>query len=152
MPRRWGDLADDPDTVIEHAKHELLPQPFHHADCWWQLSSTAGFAVGILKAHLFFWLSEPASNEHIKAVPAEHAPAIGRAPLNAAQPHYIAAPIIEGGYDPVPRRTGRRQGLEREVLLPLPTPHWRPSCAQSRLSPGPSTIGSSEQVTGATKL
>jgi hypothetical protein len=92
-----------------------------NGDCWWQLSSSAGFAVGMLKAHLFFWVSEPASNEHIKRVLVEYAPAIDRAPFNAAQPHYIAAPIIEGGYDPIPRRTGWRQGLEP------PREHARPS-------------------------
>ena len=114
----WGDLADDPDTVIEHAVHELLPEPFHDADCWWQLSSSAGFAVGMLKAHLFFWLSEPASNEHIKDVLKQVAPSVDRSPFSAAQPHFIADPIIVGGHDPLPRRTGWRYGLTDEVVLP----------------------------------
>lgn len=112
----WGDLADDPDTVIEHAVHELLPEPFHDADCWWQLSSSAGFAVGMLKAHLFFWLSEPASNEHIKDVLKQVAPSVDRSPFSAAQPHFIADPIIVGGHDPLPRRTGWRYGLTDEVV------------------------------------
>ena len=48
----WGDLADDPETVIDHAIHELLPEQFHDVECWWQLSASAGFAAGMLKAHL----------------------------------------------------------------------------------------------------
>jgi hypothetical protein len=114
----WGDLADDPDTVIDHAIHELLPPPFHDVTCWWQLSSSAGFAAGILKCHLFFWLSEPASNEHLKAILKQLAPGVDRAPFSAAQPHFIADPIIENGHDPIPRRTGWRHSLEAEVVLP----------------------------------
>jgi hypothetical protein len=114
----WADLADDPETVIEHAVHELLPESFHDTTCWWQLSSSAGFSTGLLKVHLFYWLTEPASNEHIKAVLKQCAPGVDRAPFSAAQPHFIADPIIEGGHDPLPRRTGWRQGLEVEVILP----------------------------------
>jgi len=115
----WGDLVDDPETAIDTAIHELLPEAFHDAACWWQLSSSAGFAAGYLKVHLFFWLSEPATNLHLKAVLKQHAPGVDTAPFNAAQPHYIAAPIIEGGHDPLPRRTGWRQGIESEVVLPV---------------------------------
>jgi hypothetical protein len=114
----WADLADDPDIAIDYAIHELLPESFHDAECWWQLSSSAGFANGVLKAHLFFWLSEPADNSHLKAVLKQQAPAVDRSPFNAAQPHFIAAPIIEGGPDPIPRRTGWRKGSEHTVALP----------------------------------
>ena len=114
----WADLADDPDTVIDHAIHELLPPAFHDATCWWQLSSSAGFVQGVLKAHLFFWLSAPASNAHIKAVLKQCAPGIDGALFSAAQPHFIADPIIEGSHDPIPRRTGWRIGLDDEVVLP----------------------------------
>ena len=102
--------------------HELLPNAFHDAECWWQLSSSAGFAAGFLKVHLFFWISEPADNSHIKLVLEQHAPGVDRAPFNAAQPHYVAAPIIEGGHDPLPRRTGWRKGIENHVVLPALKP------------------------------
>ena len=114
----WGDLVDDPDTAIDTAIHELLPPAFHDVECWWQLSSSAGFVAGFLKVHLYFWLSEPAANAHIKAVLKQHAPGVDRAPFSAAQPHYITAPVIEGGHDPLPRRTGWRKGLEEAVVLP----------------------------------
>lgn len=123
----WADLADDPDTVIDHTIHALLPPEFHDAECWWQLSASAGFAAGMLNCHLFFWLSEPAANAHIKAVLQQHAPGVDCTPFNAVQPHFIAAPVIEGGPDPIPRRTGWRRGTEKVVTLPLLIPNWRPS-------------------------
>ena len=116
------DLADDPEAAIEAAIHELLPEAFHDAECWWQLSASAGFSPGLLKVHLFFWLTEPADNLHIKRVLAQHAPGVDRAPYSAAQPHYIADPIIQGGHDPLPRRTGWRKGLDAAVRLPALVP------------------------------
>jgi hypothetical protein len=35
----------------------------------------------MLKAHVFFWLSEPADNLHIKAVLKQHAPGVDLAPF-----------------------------------------------------------------------
>jgi hypothetical protein len=48
----------------------------------------------------------------------QHAPGVDLAPYNAAQPHYIAGPVIEGGHDPIPRRTGWRKGADEAVILP----------------------------------
>ena len=128
--RGSDDLAVDPESAIDTAIHELLPDAFHDATCWWQLSSSAGFVPGYLKCHLFFWLVEPADNLHVKAVLAQHAPGVDRAPFSAAQPHFIADPVIEGGYDPLPRRTGWRQGLEPAVALPALVPQaTRPRAA-----------------------
>lgn len=126
--RASDDLATDPESAIDAAICDLLPDGFHGVECWWQLSSSAGFVPGVLKAHLFFWLSEPADNRHITAVLKQHAPAVDRAPFSAAQPHYIADPIIEGGPDPLPRRTGWRRGMEPAVVLPALIPQAaRPS-------------------------
>jgi hypothetical protein len=138
IPRQWlgadidnfpllasEDLADDPDGPIDRAINELLPESFQDADCFWQLSSSAGFVSGILKCHLWFWLTEPADNVHIKRVLEQHAPTIDRAFYNAAQPHYIADPIIKNGHDPIPRRTGWRKGIERAVTLPALIPGWK---------------------------
>lgn len=114
----WGDLADDPEAIIEAAITGLLPETFHDAECWWQLSSSAGFVPDILKVHLFFWLSEPASNEDIKARLRPVVRGFDGSPFSANQPHFIAAPQIEGGHDPLPRRTGWRKGLDSTVTLP----------------------------------
>ena len=157
VPRRWvmidvdnwplrgsDDLATDPESAIDTAIHELLPDAFHDAECWWQLSSSAGFVPGYLKCHLFYWLAEPADNLHIKAVLKQHAPGVDRAPFNAAQPHYIADPVIEGGYDPLPRRTGWRRGLEQAVVLPALVAQ----AARPRL-PGTGATGRTGGVAGA---
>ncbi len=116
--RASDDLAVDPESAIDNAIYEILPEAFYDADIWWQLSSSAGFVPGILKVHLFGWLTAPATNAHIKAVLEQHAPGVDRAPFSAAQPHFVADPIIQGGHDPLPRRTGWRKGLERAVELP----------------------------------
>lgn len=121
----WADLADDPDTVIDAAICALLPTEFHDAACYWHLSSSAGFVPGILKVHLFFWLAEPAENAHVKAVLRQCAPMADPALYNAAQPHYIADPIIEGAPDPLPRRTGWRKGMDDSVVLPALRPPER---------------------------
>ena len=116
--RASDDLADDPESAIEYAIGELLPPAFHDAECWWQLSSSAGFVDGMLKCHLAFWLTEPASNPHIKAVFKQQITGIDPVLFDAVQIHYIAAPIIEGGHDPLPRRTGWRKGSDAAVTLP----------------------------------
>ncbi|MBB5696441.1 hypothetical protein [Muricoccus pecuniae] len=131
VPRRWlmidvdsyplrssDDLFADPESAIEAAIRDLLPEPFHDAACWWQLSASAGFVAGVLKVHLFFWLAEPTGNEELRHYLHVHAPAVDRAPYNAAQPHYIADPIVEGRHDPLPRRTGWIKGREDAVTLP----------------------------------
>ena len=140
--RPSDDLAADPETAIDHAIHELLPEAFHDAECWWQLSSSAGFVPGLLKCHLWFWLSAPASDAHLKAVLKQHAPGVDRAPFSAAQPHFVADPIIEGGYDPLPRRTGWRRGLEPAVTLPELVPEApRPRPAGAGAKPAPGGVG-----------
>jgi hypothetical protein len=118
----WADLVDDPAAAIDAAIYELLPPAFHDVTCWWQLSASAGFSPGLLKVHLFFWLTDAASNAHIKTVFEQSAPSIDRAPFNGVQLHFIADPIIEGGHDPIPRRTGWRRGLEEAVELPALRP------------------------------
>ena len=47
-------LRVDPAAVIEEAIQALLPEPFHDAECFWQLSSSAGFVPGVLKVHLCY--------------------------------------------------------------------------------------------------
>jgi hypothetical protein len=114
----WASLVDEPEAVVEAAIHDLLPECFHDVECFWQLSASAGFQAGLLKAHLFFWLSQPVDITMLRAFFKVRAPGVGTALYNAIQPHYIADPIIEGGHDPLPRRTGWVKGQEQEVSLP----------------------------------
>ena len=164
VPRQWlmidvdsfpllnsEDLLDDPEFPIDRAIRELLPPAFHEATCWWQLSSSAGFAPG-LKCHLFFWLDAPATNEHIKQALKQHAPGIDRSPFNAAQPHYIADPIIEGGPDPLPRRTGWRTGEDDCVALPALIPGWGKPRAPRNTSGGTAAGGTGGSVQNALEL
>jgi putative DNA primase/helicase len=131
VPRRWimndidgwqlppgADLATDPTAVIDAAIRSLYPEPFHDAECFWQLSSSAGFAPGLLKVHPFFWLSEAHDNAYLRRWFGHFAPLVDIAPFSAVQPHYLTDPVISGGIDPLPVRTGWRHGTIAEVVLP----------------------------------
>jgi hypothetical protein len=134
VPRQWimvdvdnyplppgFDLAHDPAGAIALALADLLPAAFREADCFWQLSSSAGVVPGVLKAHVFFWLSEPMDNDALRRWFAHHAPLVDIAPFNAVQPHFIADPTLIGADDPLPTRTGWRDGTAQTVTLePLP--------------------------------
>ena len=161
IPRSWlmididkwplpagADLLQSPAHVVEAAIYALLPEAFHDVECWWQLSASAGFAADVLKTHIFFWLSEPASDQHIKKVLRQQGVAVDYALFNAAQPHYVAAPIIVGGHDPLPRRTGWVKGSQASVALP-PAP--APSAPERSYSRTASTILSAD-VDGCLKL
>ena len=133
----WADLVDDPEQVVEAAVQALLPPAFHDVRAFFQLSASAGFVSDVLKAHIFFTLAEPASNETIKAVLQHYAPGVDRAPFNATQPHFVADPLIVGGHDPLPRRTGWVQGTEEEVVLPaVPVRQAGQPVTIGRLPPG----------------
>lgn len=131
LPRTWvlvdidnwrlrgsDDLVDDPESAIDAAIHELLPEAFHNVDYYWQLSASAGFTPGVLKVHVWFLLTEPATNRHLRTVFKQCAPGVDSALFDSIQVHYVADPIIEGRPDPIPRRTGWHDGLEPAVELP----------------------------------
>ena len=113
------DLADDTDVVIERAIGELLPVEFHDVTAFWQLSSSAGFSKGTLKVHVWFYLDRAIPTLVLKQWMGLHAHGIDQALFNAVQIHYCADPVIEGGADPVNRRTGWVQGQYDVVTLPL---------------------------------
>ena len=129
VPRQWlmvdvdnfrlrahDDLIDDPESVIAHAISEILPACFQDVRCFWQLSSSAGFERGVLKVHLFYWLTEPLIDGVLKRTLRQHAPGITDLSVyQGVQPHYVASPIIEGGPDPIPRRFALEQaGISRD--------------------------------------
>ncbi len=133
-------LRTDPVAVIDEAIRGLLPAPFHDAECFWQLSSSAGFVPGVLKAHLCYWLSEAHDNACLRAWFEHFAPYIDIAPFSAVQPHFIADPKIEGGDDPLPARTGWRHGTAAEVVLP-PMPDVTDRSAPATSYPESATAG-----------
>ena len=131
VPRQWimsdidgwqlppgADLTIDPTPVIDAAIRSLYPEPFHEAECFWQLSASAGFAPGLLKVHPFFWLSESHDNAYLRRWFQHYAPLVDIAPFSAGQPHYITDPVVSGGVDPLPVRTGWRHGTTAAVVLP----------------------------------
>jgi hypothetical protein len=117
--RASDDLVDDPESAVAHAIQELLPSCFRDVRCFFQLSASAGFVPGILKCHVFFWLTAPIADALLKAIMKQCAPRLADFSIfQAVQPHYIAAPIIQGGPDPIPHRFGRIDGIEAAVTLP----------------------------------
>jgi hypothetical protein len=132
VPRQWlmvdidnfqlracDDLIDDPEGAIAYALSEILPECFQDVRCFWQVSSSAGFERGVLKAHIFYWLTEPLIDGVLKRTLKQHAPGITDLSVyQGVQPHYVATPVIEGGRDPIPRRFGWIEGMEDAVRLP----------------------------------
>lgn len=108
------DPVDDPKSAIQEYIGSCLPQCFHTASCYWQLSNSAGHAknAGKLKVHLWFWLSTPYNSAQLKAWADFNKLALDKAVLNTVQIHYTAAPIFEAGVkDPVVHRSGFMDGL-----------------------------------------
>ena len=106
----WANLVDDPELIIEYAIRELLPENLWDCGYYWQLSSSAGFSSGTLSVHIFFWTNGPVTNARVKAFMREYAQGVDLRIHDEAQAIYVAPPIIEGGHDPLPRRTGWRKG------------------------------------------
>ena len=112
------DFARDPEEGVEHVIG-LLPDEFADTSCWWQATGSAGIKPGI-NCRLWFWSSRPVSDAEAKGW-LQHAPA-DRALYSPVQPHYVAAPIILSGPDPMARRQGVRQGLDDTVEVPAELP------------------------------
>ena len=118
------DPVDDPEGAVEYLIG-LLPPEFQDATCWWQWTSSQGFKPDTLNARIWFWLDRTIPDEDLARWAKAINKAAGRtlidpALFRAVQPHYVAAPIISGMPDPVPRRSGLRKGLDDAVALVLP--------------------------------
>ena len=97
-PTIFDPVAEASAAIDEYIFTQLPPQ-FHNVAYRWQLSSSAGHPTKkqYLKAHLWFWLKEPATSGALRA----WADSIGlmsdKTVLNPVQVHYTAAPLIEKG-------------------------------------------------------
>ncbi|WP_377810608.1 PriCT-2 domain-containing protein [Azospirillum sp. A29] len=132
QPRRWlaidmdkvpmpagTDPVSDPDDAIEYLRGQL-PDEFQEASCWWQFTSGQGFKGDTLNSRLWFWLDRPLNDVQLRTWAREQ-DHIDAALYNAAEPHYIAAPILGPGVrDPLPRRSGVYRGETDAVSLRLP--------------------------------
>lgn len=127
MPLPAGsDLVADPEGAIEHALGQLPPECWD-ARCWWMLSASAGLNGGdALSARIVLWLDRPYSSAELIRWARAHNDTAGRrvideATLRPVQPIYVAAPVFARGVvDPLPRRSGIRDGLDDAVTLAIP--------------------------------
>jgi hypothetical protein len=117
----------DPEGAVEYAIG-LLPPELHDASCWWQLScSQSVFDDITLSIHLWFWSEQALSSDELKRWGSEVNRVAGYKLVDTSlytgvQPHYTSAPIFKNLPDPLPRRTGFRQGLDDDVSLLIPPP------------------------------
>ena len=137
VPPPMTDPTDDPEGVVEWVLSRL-PEPFQNASCHWAFSSSQNIPIGRhpddpapneIRLHLTFWMNRQVSNAEWKTYIKRIAPTfrgadgkqarIDKALFNPVQPHYTAAPIFGHGLrDPLPRRSGFREGEVDEVTLP----------------------------------
>ncbi|CAM2158937.1 AAA domain-containing protein [Paraburkholderia tropica] len=99
----------EPVAAIEEYLLCCLPAAFHQASYYWQLSGSAGHEKnrGVLKAHVWFWLENPATSAALRAWASGSRYTVDRALFDTIQVHYTANPVFDVGVqDPVPVRSG----------------------------------------------
>jgi len=129
-PHRWvcidvdwfSPVLFDPVTEPEGAVWEFITTELGHEfrgiTHHWQLSSSAGQPgkEHLLKAHIWFWLSESRQQYELEAwadhlVQAQGHHVVDRTVFRTVQVHYTANPVFEGVKDPVPLRSGLVEGV-----------------------------------------
>ena len=131
VPRHWMaidvdkyqpltcDALASPQEAIEEFISCNLPNEFHEASYHWQLSNSFGHPskTGELRAHLWFWLSQPKASAELKP----WAKAIGNvdsALYQQIQAHFTGLPRMEVGVvDPIQLRSGFVRKARQEVDL-----------------------------------
>lgn len=116
------DPIADPVEAISEFLIAKLPA-FCATTFYWQMSSSAGHpSKSGLRAHLWFWLSTPATSEQVKAWSQTTGAQVDRALFNPVQVHYTAAPVFAADVaDPVPKRSGVCEGLATDdVSIEMP--------------------------------
>ena len=104
-----ADPVESPVECVEQYIVENLPEPFHNATYHWQLSSSAGHESnrGVLKAHIWFWLSTPYTGDELTTWAQVNGINIDVTVLRTVQPNYTAYPIFtNGAEDPAKLRSG----------------------------------------------
>jgi hypothetical protein len=113
-------VAAPEECALEYV-YSCLPPEFHGVSFHWQLSNSAGFPgkEHLLKAHLWFWLKDPATSAALRSWARASGVACDKAVFNPVQIHYTSAPVFEAGVrNPVPARSGLFSGyLSDEVPL-----------------------------------
>ncbi|MDO8811474.1 MAG: AAA family ATPase [Gallionella sp.] len=126
------DPVQNPVEAIEQYINAVLPA-FRNVSYCWQLSGSAGLPKykGILKAHIWFWLSTPRTSFEMKQWAKATSPLIDASLFQQVQIHYTAAPIFDAGVaDPVTVRVGVFEGLTDEVDLTMPSNFINPATGE----------------------
>jgi putative DNA primase/helicase len=80
------DLVGDPVGAVEYLVG-LLPDEFRDVSYHWQLSSSAGMGdLGVLSAHLWFWLDRPITEAELRRWSATIKVPVDRSLFNEVQP------------------------------------------------------------------
>ncbi len=124
------DVTTETDKAVGYAV-SLLPEEFKGVSYAWQLSASCGvFDKNSISVHLFFWLSEPWSDEHLRLW-GKSVNALGEQNLIDAsvfrpvQIHYIADPVFHGVANPIQSsRLGFHQGKGDAVELQFDLPAY----------------------------
>jgi hypothetical protein len=124
----WLDPVHEPARTVEYVVSQL-PEEFHGVTCWGSFTSGQGIKLGI-RMRLFFWADRALADWELKAWLGERVPTEGVAPAKwprkypvdlaifaPAQPIYVARPVVVGGPDPVPIRSGIWRD-DRDAITP----------------------------------
>jgi hypothetical protein len=116
------DAIQEPDAAVRWLIETTLPAEFHKAGAVYQFSSSFGLTGNKLKAHLFFWLTDPVTMSAAKDWAKSYNRSRGHIPGNNAaktvddavyqpqQPIYTKTRVCHGAADPVPSMIGLLPG------------------------------------------
>jgi Virulence-associated protein E len=115
-----ADPVSEPSEAVGEFIETQLPLEFTDRSYYWQLSSSAG-APGkeqYLKAHIWFFLSEPVFGSLLEVWARHGSLPVDKTVFRTVQIHYTANPVIDAGVVcPVAQRSGFVQGALDEVTL-----------------------------------
>jgi hypothetical protein len=99
----------DPETSARELV-ALFPEGLKEASFVWQ-SSSSQHKYSTFRGHIWQHLDRPYSDQELKFIAKRLPFGPDRSLFNAVQPHYVAAPMFEGGKDPIQVRLGYVEGL-----------------------------------------
>lgn len=118
------DPLADPEGACREWIRANLPTAFHEVSFSWQLSNSFGHPSKTgLRAHLWFWLSQPRTSATLKAWAKQTQLAVDHSVFNPVQVHYTAGPMFESGIrDPVTKRSGFYQSFIADEVMIMDIP------------------------------
>lgn len=115
-----ADVVLAPEEAVLGVILQALPEYFHDATCFWQLSSSAGMSGDdLVRVHIWWWLDRLVSDRELTSWAGIAAPLVDDTLFRTVQPHFIANPFFDGVPDPLTRRTGLLEGSRDDVAFPI---------------------------------